>query len=607
MLCTYYPFFLALLTFSYTNALPQHPQQEPLRSKQDQESSTLEDAAFDKIVEVVIDHWHVPGMSVAVIDGDHIFSKGYGYASLPDVPATPDTLYFAGSTTKAFTAAAVAKLIDDQKPLPGLKWTTPINKLIREDFVLSDVHATTHTTIEDALSHRSGLAGHDLIYGRPGDTPSDVVARLRYLPLTREPRTTYQYCNVMFAVVTELLENITGMKLEQIFWKKLWKPLGMVSTSFYPPHSKKRMDDLSRGYWYPGDPGIKGSPSNTNNSNFIPEPYINIGPISGAGSIISSVNDYALWIKAYLDVANTTKLTNASSPINPFLYHSVFTPRTIVNEPTDPFEPGNDFMLPMLYGLGWGMLKVLGHTITGHTGGLTGFGTNVLILPDDGVGIVTMGNTAITSNIAGNDICIELLKKRLGLGVEEAETVHNALAVGIVPQLQQAHNIQTESKPLRSPRPSSEYGIAEQLPLPGNISDYAGTYTHEAYGSIDFNVADDASAADSTNPPPLCGRPSPSTWPWSVSLHYSTDTLFEARFYIPHGIPRSGMDLYNDTEIVWEHVDSTRAVAKFGLPGPDGEMEVETLGIELEGQMVEKAREDGEKNWKEGMIWFEKV
>ena len=602
MLCISYPVFLALLIFSFTNAVPQHHQQEPLRSNQNQGSSALDNAAFDKVVEAAIDFWHVPGMSVAVIDGDQISSKGYGYASLPDVPATPDTLYFTGSTTKAFTAAAVAKLIEDQTPVPGLQWTTPINKLIREDFVLSDDHATTHTTIEDALSHRTGLAGHDLIYGRPGDTPSDVVARLRYLPLTREPRTTFQYCNVMFSVVTELLETMTGMKLEQIFWQKLWEPLGMISTSFYPSHLKRSMSDLARGYWYPGDPGIRGG---TNTSKFIPELYAEVAPISGAGSIVSSVNDYALWIKAYLDVANATKLTNASSPINPLLYHSVFTPRTIINQPADPFEPGNDFMLPQLYGLGWGMFKALGHTIIGHVGGLTGFGTNVLILPDDDIGIVTMGNTATTSNIAGNAVCIEVLKKVLGLSVDEVETIHTALAAGIV---QQADTLRAQSKPRPSPRPSSEYGIAEQLPLPGNISDYAGTYTHPAYGSIDFHVASDAaSAADSTRPPPLSGRPSPSTWPWSVSLHYSTDTLFEARFYTPHGIPRDGMDLFNDTEIVWEHAASTRAVAKFGLPGPGGEMEVETLGVEMVGEMVQRAREEGEKSWKEGMIWFEKV
>lgn len=58
--------------------------------------------------------------------------------------------------TKAFVSSAVSLLVDDED-LPGVQWTTPVSKLLRDDFVLSDPRYTEEVTVEDILSHRSGL------------------------------------------------------------------------------------------------------------------------------------------------------------------------------------------------------------------------------------------------------------------------------------------------------------------------------------------------------------------------------------------------------------------------------------------------------------------
>lgn len=74
--------------------------------------------------------------------------QGYGNATLPSTPVTPSTLFYGGSTTKAFTTAAFAQLID-AGTVPGLSWRTSIASLIREDFVLqpSDQWAQEHLTL----------------------------------------------------------------------------------------------------------------------------------------------------------------------------------------------------------------------------------------------------------------------------------------------------------------------------------------------------------------------------------------------------------------------------------------------------------------------------
>jgi CubicO group peptidase (beta-lactamase class C family) len=125
-------------------------------------------------------------------------------------------------------------LIDNSSQYSNIQWSIPIADLIRDDFVLENDYATTHTTIEDALSHRSGLPRHDFSYGGLRDgkkaTIKDTVRDLRYLKLTAEPRTTFQYCNLMFVVASHVVESLTGVWLGDFLKEQIWEPLGMKST-----------------------------------------------------------------------------------------------------------------------------------------------------------------------------------------------------------------------------------------------------------------------------------------------------------------------------------------------------------------------------------------
>lgn len=93
------------------------------------------------------------------------FWQGYGIAKYPDTKVTPSTLFGAGSTTKAFTAAAISFLIDNSSFYSDIKWDTPVSSILRDDFVLENDFVTTHATVEDILSHRTGMPRHDFSYG----------------------------------------------------------------------------------------------------------------------------------------------------------------------------------------------------------------------------------------------------------------------------------------------------------------------------------------------------------------------------------------------------------------------------------------------------------
>jgi CubicO group peptidase (beta-lactamase class C family) len=72
------------------------------------------------------------------------------------MPVTTDTLFNCASMSKAFTAAAISLLVDDNQKYSDVQWNAPVSTLIRGDFVLSD-QRTDQVTLENILSHRSGL------------------------------------------------------------------------------------------------------------------------------------------------------------------------------------------------------------------------------------------------------------------------------------------------------------------------------------------------------------------------------------------------------------------------------------------------------------------
>lgn len=131
----------------------------------------------------MLDKHHILGASVAVVDHDKVESAGYGLARLPGVPFTPDTICRMASTSKAIGAAVMGLILEDdskntitvggkeEKPT----WSTTIIKILGEDFDLNNDHFDKNVTIEDALSNRSGVSGHDFNFGPwMGRTPEHM-------------------------------------------------------------------------------------------------------------------------------------------------------------------------------------------------------------------------------------------------------------------------------------------------------------------------------------------------------------------------------------------------------------------------------------------------
>lgn len=181
---------------------------------------------------------------------------------------------------------------------------------------------------------------------------------------------------------------------------------------------------LARGYQWVDEsnsPVPESRVAGSARGHYVPESYMVLSCISGAGATICSVNDYISWIKAFTDTADPLTLSNESSPITPNLYNSVLKPETILNRDGSA-KRLNDFDMPGLYSAGWSSFVLDNHTAVYHDGGVIYFGTKTFFLVDDGYGIFTMENTAGSSNIVGGMIAAELLSKRFRISKKEQAT-----------------------------------------------------------------------------------------------------------------------------------------------------------------------------------------
>jgi CubicO group peptidase (beta-lactamase class C family) len=119
----------------------------------------IDTPTFRQHAEELMDHYHLPGLSIAVTQNDKVATVGFGVSSrMSQETTTADTLYDIASSSKSLTAASVALLVEDNENFPVIQWTTPLHELLPEDFVMPTPELNERVTVEDMLSHRTGMA-----------------------------------------------------------------------------------------------------------------------------------------------------------------------------------------------------------------------------------------------------------------------------------------------------------------------------------------------------------------------------------------------------------------------------------------------------------------
>ena len=182
---------------------------------------------IDRLVTAAMQEFSVPGVAVGVIkDGVVVHAAGYGVRELGlDAPVDTETLFRIASTSKAFTTASLAMLVDEGK----LDWNDKVVDHI-PDFALYDPWVTQEFTILDLLTHRSGLvsgAGDLMLWPKPNRfTREDIIHGLRYFKPESAFRTEYAYDNLLYIVGGELVPAVTGIAFEDFVDERILGKLG---------------------------------------------------------------------------------------------------------------------------------------------------------------------------------------------------------------------------------------------------------------------------------------------------------------------------------------------------------------------------------------------
>jgi CubicO group peptidase (beta-lactamase class C family) len=336
-------------------------------------AQVLSSAQIDSIAEKVLKTFEVPGVAVAVVkDGKVIHSKGYGLRSLKSGKKTDEnTLFAIASNTKAFTAAALGILVDENK----ITWDTKVTDVIPE-FKMFDPYVTAEFTVTDLLSHRSGLGlgAGDLMFWPDSSTVTkkQVIHNLRYLKPVSGFRTKWDYDNLLYIVAGEVIERISGMKYEDFVEQRIMQPLGMTSSAL----SYKRLKDKSNTIdaHAPVNGIITAIPKDFNESS------------NAAGGINTSVKDLSKWVLAQLNGGKYGLKSDQTLFSRP-AQNKMWTLQSII-----PAGKGSYNRHFFGYGLGWFLSDENGYFIAEHTGGLAGMVSEVTLIPELKLGIIVLTN-----------------------------------------------------------------------------------------------------------------------------------------------------------------------------------------------------------------------
>ncbi len=324
---------------------------------------------LDSYYQKTLEEWHIPGMAIAITTGDSIiFSKGYGYANMAKkTKVDGNTLFAIASNSKAFTASAIAQLVEEGK----LKWGDKVIDYLPYYKLYND-YATQNSTIEDLLSHRNGLKtfSGDLLWYGTTLSAKEIISGQQYLKPTSDFRTRFGYSNIGFLAAGKVLEKVTDTSWVDYVSTHFLKPLQMNRT-LTSTSQLKMATNVATPYFY-------------ENGKHVELAWLNWDNIAPAGALISSVNEYSKWLQLNLNKGKVNdKIFFKASTFNKLT-------RPHVNLGVGTNEEKVHFKS---YGLGWSTQDYQGYQIIGHGGGYDGMISKSTFVPEKNLGVIILTNS----------------------------------------------------------------------------------------------------------------------------------------------------------------------------------------------------------------------
>lgn len=301
----------------------------------------------DEYINAEMQKRKIPGLALAVVrEGKTVKAKGYGLANVElKVPVTPDTVFKIGSVSKPIIAMGILSLVEEGRiSLDG--------KVSR--YLEGTPDAWREITVRHLLSHTSGIVreapGFD---GAKPQADADVIKTAYALPLRFVPGEKYEYCNVGYFSLAEIIRRVTGKPWSEFLAERIFKPFGMNATR------TTVIDEIV--------PNRASAYSFQNGKLSNAEVYLALRP---SGAFLSTI----------LDLAKLEAALASPGFLKPETRALMWTPFQL-NDGTNS-----------VYGLGWALDEIKGHKRIRHGGSLNGFKSEFARFADDRVTVIVLTN-----------------------------------------------------------------------------------------------------------------------------------------------------------------------------------------------------------------------
>ncbi len=336
-------------------------------------------AVLKEFVQDVMRDFGIPGVGLSLIDGGRVaFQGGLGVKTLgrPD-PVDADTLFLAGSTTKAMTTLLLAELVDERK----LRWDEPVTE-VYPDFRLGDADTTRQVLVKHLVGAGTGLPRQDFewLFNFATATPASSLALLGTMQPTSRFGEVFQYSNLMAAAAGYIAASVArpkqelGAAYDEVMRSKVFEPLGMTRSTF------DFATALGGNFASPhgDDADGKTTPARMD-MNY------SLVPVRPAGGMWTSARDLSKYIQMELALGwlpDGKKLVSKENLLERHKGH---------------VQTGED----TTYGMGLVVSTQYGVRVVGHGGSTSGYKSDMIFLPDHGVGAVILTNSDTGAYLPG--------------------------------------------------------------------------------------------------------------------------------------------------------------------------------------------------------------
>ncbi|GAB3194327.1 CubicO group peptidase (beta-lactamase class C family) [Pontibacter aydingkolensis] len=409
---------------------------------------------LDAYYQKALKDWDVPGMAIAIVKNDSvIFAKGYGVLdNKKGGQVDANTVFGIASNSKAYTAAALATLVDAGK----INWKDKVKKYV-PGLQLYDPFVTENLTIEDLLSHRAGFKTYsgDLLWYNTTYSRAEIIRRMRYLKPVYNFRDGYGYSNLMFITAGQVIENVSGETWENYIKETFLQPLGM-SRTYISVNDLKGVSNVASPH---------GFDENKKPYATTQVAWDNWNPAAG---IFTSVNQQAQWMRLQLNQGTYKgkRIFSENASRNMWAAHNPMP----ISKRAEELVPSTHFAAA---GLGWFVSDYEGRKLVYHGGGHEGMNSRTVLVPEEKLGIVILTNSmsSIMAPLANYTI-----DQFLGVqnGRDWSQFNLNAAA--------QAKKAQEKAEEKKSKEKKKTAKPARDL------NEYTGTYRSQLYGDATITL-----------------------------------------------------------------------------------------------------------------------